>query len=273
MNKIIVILLFTFFNVNAQNDNEKKRDLLAKNNIHEILTYEYNDKGDSTQIGRDIYDKNGNLLEDLRLENGKVAFKYLIEYNEKNLMTKQTGYKENGDVYSILLYEYDDNGNQITYKQVKEDGDILNHQKRIYNSRNENIELYNLVKEKNEFVLSFKFIYNALGLYQSIQRFNSKEQLVSYSDYEYKDGNLTKIASQNSKEKYKILFYYDDWGRNIEKKYNRKKEFTVNGNTITVNQWKERFEYDVENNLISKVTSGNGLDLKIEKYFYIKHKQ
>lgn len=135
MKKILIILILLTSTLNAQNENEKRKDLIAKNKIKEIITYQYNEKGDSINTGIDIYDKNGNHLEDLRLEGNKIVFKYLIENNEKNWMTKQTGYKDNGEISSILLYEYDENGNQITYKQVKEDGEILGHQKRNYNEK------------------------------------------------------------------------------------------------------------------------------------------
>ncbi len=271
MKKLQIILLLIFFNINAQNENQKMKDLITKNNINEIQTYEYNEKGDSIQTGRDIYGQNGNHIEDLRLAGGKVVFKFLIEYNENNLMTKQTGYKENGDISSILLYEYDDNGNQISYKQVKENGEILGHQNRKYNTQNENTELYNLDKEKNEFYLSYKFFYNNDGAYQSTENYNSKGKLISISNYEYKDGNLIKLTSENDGEKYKNSFEYDVNGRLKERKYHRKRDVTINGNKIILKQWEERFGYDDENNLISKITSGNGLDFKIEKYFYIKH--
>ena len=270
MKKILIILLFTYFNINAQNENQKKKELIIKNNISEILTYQYNQNGDSIQTGIDIYDKKGNHIEDLRLKRGKVVFKYLIEYNEKNLMTKQTGYKKNGEISSILLYDYDDNGNQTSYKQVKENGEILGHQKRKYNSKNQNTELYNFNKKNNDFYLSSKYFYNNENQYDYTESYNSTGKLINKSKYEYEDGNLIKLISK-SKKKYKTSYEYDQKSRLIKKNRNRKRTVILNGKKIILKKWNEKFEYHFEDNIISKISSGNGINFIIEKYFYKKH--
>lgn len=271
MKKLLIIILFICSNMNAQNENQKKKELIIHNNINEILTYQYNEKGDSIQVGIDIYDIKGNHIKDVRLKGGVVVFKYLIEYNEKKLMIKQTGYKGNGDISSVLLYEYDHNGNQISYQQVRENGEILGHQKRKYNSQNQNTELYNFDKGINDFFLSFKFYYNDNGLYKSTERCNYKGERISSSDYEYENGNLIKLISRNNGNKNKNLYEYDTKDRLIEKKYRRKRNVILNGKKNVLKQWKETFEYDTENNLISKFSSGNRLNFKVEKYFYKKH--
>ena len=271
MKKLLVIILFISFNINSQNESQEKKDLITNNNINEILTYQYNEKGDSIQTGIDIYDIKGNHIKDLRLKGGKVVFKYLIEYNEKNLMTKQTGYNETGEISSILLYEYDDNGNQVSYKQVRENGEILGHQKRKYNSQNQNTELYNFNKKSNDFYLSYKFFYNNYNLYDSTESYNSTGKLINKSEYKYENGNLIKLVSTSNNKKYKTSYEYDDKEHLIDKKYHRKRNVILNGKKIILKQWKETFEYDSENNMISKISSGNGLNFQIEKYFYTKH--
>ena len=271
MKKLLVIILFISFNINSQNESQEKKDLITNNNINEILTYQYNEKGDSIQTGIDIYDIKGNHIKDLRLKGGKVVFKYLIEYNEKNLMTKQTGYNETGEISSILLYEYDDNGNQVSYKQVRENGEILGYQKRKYNSQNQNTELYNFNKKSNDFYLSYKFFYNNYNLYDSTESYNSTGKLINKSEYKYENGNLIKLVSTSNNKKYKTSYEYDDKEHLIDKKYHRKRNVILNGKKIILKQWKETFEYDYENNMISKISSGNGLNFKIEKYFYTKH--
>ncbi len=271
MKILLVILLIISINANSQNKNQKKKDLIIKNQISEILTYQYDEKGDSIQTGIDIYDIKGNHIKDLRIEGTKVVFKYLIEYNEKNLMTKQTGYKENGDVYSILLYEYDENGNQISYKQVRENGEILGHQKRKYNNKNQNTELYSFNKENNEFYLSYKYFYKDNGLYKSTESYNSKGKFISSSKFEYNNENLVLLTSRFNGKKYKNSYKYDSKGRLIVEKYHRKKNVLLNGKKIVLKQWEETFKYDSENNMISKISSGNGLNFKVEKYFYKKH--
>ena len=208
----------------------------------------------------------------MRLKGSKTIFKYLIEHNEKNLMTKQTGYKENGTVSSILLYEYDKNRNRSTYKQVKENGKVLGHQKRIYNKKNQNIELYNLDKKTDKFYLSYRFNYNDNDLYSSTQSFNSVGKRISKSEYEYEGGNLKTLTSKINGKKYKTSYQYDSKGRVIEKKYHRKRNVILNGKKIVLKQWKEKFEYDDKNNLTSKISFGNGMNFKIEKYYYEKHK-
>ncbi|HET8885820.1 MAG TPA: hypothetical protein VFM70_05650 [Salinimicrobium sp.] len=271
MKKLLFILLTVSFSVYAQNENQKKKELILSNHIKEKITYQYNEHADSVQTGIDIYDIRGNHIQDLRLEGDTVVFKYIIEYNEKDLMTKQTGYEENGDISSVLLYEYDENGNRISYRQLDDTGGILGHQKRKYNALNQNTELYNLDKKSNEFYLSYKFFYNDNGLYQSTETYNSDGKLISTTEYEYDNGNLVKLIRRLNGRKYKTSYEYDSQGRIIKKKYHRKRNVILNGKKIVLNQWEEKFEYDDENNLILKISSGNGLNFQIEKYFYKKH--
>lgn len=72
-------------------------------------------------------------------------------------------------------------------------------------------------------------------------------------------------------ENYKTSFKYDSKGRLIEKKFHRKRNVILNGEKIVLKQWEEKYEYDNEDNLTSKISSGNGMNFEIEKYFYKKH--
>lgn len=271
MKKILLLLLFSFSFINAQNENKKKKDLIIKNNIKEIITYQYNQKGDSIKTGIDIYDAKGNHKEDLRVKGDKVIFKYLIEHNDKNQMIKQVGYNDEGNISSILLYEYDDNGNQTSYKQVKEDGKILNQQKRLYNNKNQNTELHNFNKKTNDFYLSYKYTYNDNNQYKTIESFNAHKKLTSSAEYFYENGFLIKYISKRNGKKYKTSYENNSKGLLIEKKYFRKRNVILNGEKTVLKQWEEKFQYNTKDNLISKVSSGNGTAFKIEKYFYTKH--
>lgn len=143
--------------------------------------------------------------------------------------------------------------------------------KEIITKKNQNIELYNLDKKNNEFYLSYKFSYNDDGLYSNTESFNSTGKQISSTEYEYDNRSLKNLTSKMNGENYKTSFKYDSKGRLIEKKFHRKRNVILNGEKIVLKQWEEKYEYDNEDNLTSKISSGNGMNFEIEKYFYKKH--
>lgn len=219
-------MLFSTKVLFAQFENNLNRELRQRNKISEILTYEYDlETGDSILTDHDFYDKHGNLIKDLRYnENGEIRFKYIVEYNEEKLMTRQIGYNESDSISTILVYEYDRTDNLTDYKQLKPDGSILHHQKRKYNKKGQNTKLYNKQKNSSDFYLGSKYYFRKDGCYERIENYTLNGQLSSTSEYEYDEdgkfvalyqvvGNDRKLISTNR---------FNDQNQRIGKYYPKK---------------------------------------------------
>lgn len=204
----------------------------------------------------------------------KVVFKKINEYNEKNLKTRQVEYNDNDEISSISLYEYDVNGNRILYKLVKENGELLNQWKTIYNTKNQKTEVYSFGKKSFSFYLRYKYNYNINNKYSSFESYDNQGKLAETSEYIYENGNLAKIVIKRNGKSDRIISYkYNKKGLLIEERYYGKKTHRIiNGKEYIFKKWKNKATYDNENNLISKISSGNGIKFNIQKYFYKKHK-
>lgn len=270
---IATIIILSTTLLLAQNENDLKRELRKRNKISEILTYEYNlETNDSLLTNHDFYDVSGNHFKDVRYnEKGEVHFKYIIEYNEARLISRQIGFDELDSISTILVYEYDIKGNRTIYKQLSPDGTVLNFQKREYNDKGQNINLYDKVDDS--FYLSQQYYYNKEGKYEKIESYNIQGQLAATSEYEY-DGNGNLITMyQVVEEKLKIIsiYKYNEQNQRIEIVYPKKIEKIVDG-ILETNETSENvlFNYDSEGNLIEERTFENGALLKIEKTYYKK---
>lgn len=272
---IAIIMSISTTGLFAQYENELDKELRERNKISEILTYEYDlETGDSILTNHDFYDTLGNHLKDLRYnKNGEIRFKYIIEYNEDKLMTRQIGFNELNSISTILVYEYDRKGHRIDYKQLKPDGTILNHQKREYNKKGQNIKLYNKQTNSNDFYLSQKYYFRKDGQYERIERYSINAQLSATSEYEYnEDGNLIAVYQIVGSDR-RLIFTnkFNDQNQRIEKYYPKKIDKIVNGELVT-NETGKRIEYnyDSEGNLSEERTFENEKLVKKQKYFYKK---
>ncbi|WP_412984750.1 hypothetical protein [Pontimicrobium sp. IMCC45349] len=93
------------------------------------------------------------------------------------------------DTLDYIVYLYDDNGNRTNYFQIRK-GDTLNDQKRTYDKKGNNLELYN--KKNGKYYLSFKASYNDKNKITSRHWYNLSKQLIRVEEYKYsKDGKVT----------------------------------------------------------------------------------
>jgi hypothetical protein len=247
----------------AQNENKIYRKQMKKNNIKEMLTYEYNlETNDSLLIYRGVYDKEGKLIKDLRYnDKNEIRYKYLIHYNG-SLMSKQVGYDEMDSISTVIVYKYDENGNRIEYMQQSPNGAILVHQKRNYNKRNQNTTLYTKLSAHKKFHLSQKYYYRKDGQYKKTEsyRFGDSYNIDYARLYKY-NGKGNEIAQYKIIGKEKSKTYFN--------KYNRKNQLItcVNEKTKTY----ENLKYDLEGNVIEKTNFEKSELVRKRRYVFIKH--
>ncbi len=213
-------------------------------------------------------------MKDLRYnKNGEIRYKYVIEYNENKLMTRQIGFDELDSIFTIIMFEYDRKGNRIDDKQLEPDGTILIHQKREYNKKGQSIKLHNKQVNSNDFYLSHKYYYRKDGQYKRYESYSINAQLLTTSEYEYnEDGNLIAFYQIEGSDR-KLIFTnkFNDQKQRIEKYYPKKIDKIVNGK-LMANETGKRIEYDYdsEGNLSEERTFENGKLVNKQKYFYKK---
>jgi len=275
--KILITIALSFYSIGlvAQNENELKKQLIIKNNISEIMKYKYDiQTGDSILVSHNFFDVHGNRFDDIRYkDDGQIRFRYKIEYNEENLMTKQTGYNDKDSISTILLYEYDSKGNLTDYKQISPDGIVLNHQKREYNKKGQNTLLKNKHQNSDAFYLSSKYTYTKKGLYDKIESYNINGQLNHTSHYQY-DTNENLIAIYREKDKIRKLIItntYNDKNQRVENYILGENEQLIDGKPINTETGRKiEYKYDTEGNLAEELTFEKGELINKEKYFYKK---
>lgn len=263
---IFILILLSGINLFGQHLNEKKRDLRKKNKIEKVLTFRHHlATKDSIADGEETFDREGNTILDIRFnDKGKSRVRYVLEY-ANNLMVKQTMYDEKEQVTNFLVYRYDANGNQIEYKQLKPDLTVVNFQKRTYNQKNQNTELYNWNKDKDTtFFLSGKYYYNDFNNFLVNESYNPRKELVYKSEYEYDaDQNLIRIYRTTAGKK--ELIRRDKYQNNllIESEVNYEKQNTpITKLTL--------YQYDAEGNVIGTQIFENGVPVERLSYQILK---
>ena len=172
---------------------------------------------------------------------------------------------------ATLRYAYDSLGNLISYKQLNPKGELVVHQKRTYNNKNQNLELYNLNKKTGLYYLSAQYQYNEKGLYTSIKNYNAAGNLIHESKYAYNKGKLATLTSIREGKENKTTYKYNNEGRVSVVTHDAKRYINLNGKKRVLKQWEEHFSYDAEGNLLRKITKNNNAIFATEKYFYEKH--
>lgn len=110
------------------------------------------------------YDSNGNLItetiERMNMEDYNHSFRY--EYNDDNLLVRQTVYNYKGYVRDDIEYKYDSNGNRIEMIYRDDDGVITRHDKY---TRDENGFMTKLeLSYDGDLIISAEFEYECVSV-------------------------------------------------------------------------------------------------------------
>jgi|GEM_PF-3716730 len=260
----------------GQLENELNRELIKTNKISARHTYEYNLKtSDSVLKNITLYDFKGYILQELLYnENGEVVYKYVTEKTEDNLTRTMVAYDQDGQLRSTTINKYDENGNQISYHQVSPTGDILNQQKRTYNDRGQNIELFNKDRNSNIFFKATEYYYREDGQYLKDVSFNPQGKITAINEYEY-DVNGNRIALYQALDNKKELVSTSEYNSKNQKiKHNRREiNFITRDGRVNFGEGMNMttYSYDREGNLIEEVEYKKNEMKKLTRYFYKKH--
>lgn len=260
----------------GQLENELNRELIKTNKISARHTYEYNLKtSDSVLKNITLYDFKGYILQELLYnENGEVVYKYVTEKTEDNLTRTMVAYDQDGQLRSTTINKYDENGNQISYHQVSPTGHILNQQKRTYNDRGQNIELFNKDRNSNIFFKATEYYYREDGQYLKDVSFNPQGKITAINEYEY-DVNGNRIALYQALDNRKELVSTSEYNSKNQKiKHNRREiNFITRDGRVNFGEGMNMttYSYDREGNLIEEVEYKKNEMKKLTRYFYKKH--
>lgn len=261
---ILFILAMLSLNVFSQNQDKIDRELRAKNKIAKILTYKQEIKGGpSILVLETICDNTGNIIKETMFNNNRSnskSFESIFEY-KNDLLVKETQYF-NGEIVGLRTYVYDENRNQIEYKydfyeHFKKKMETIEFQKKKYNNKNQNTELYvwdkNHIYSADTFFLQKRYLYTDFNLYAEIVN----PPFGISSKYEYNANNKlhaiyeTKIFS-GVRRRTLLNEYKDDLLIRTEEIFDRLLGKEGEGyKTVTI---VTEYEYDSEQNIIEKLT-------------------
>ncbi len=257
------LLFFLGSILNAQNYNEVVEKIRAKNGISEMITYKVDvSTGDSLLIDHNWYRPDGQLLKDVRYnDEGTERYRYDLTYDENGFLKEQKGYKF-GELSTVLSYVYDKVGNRTQNLQHSPDGKLLIHQKRIFDEKGQNTELYNRNRDNGTFYKAATYEYNSEGKYSRTYYYNDAEQLVRISESKHqrtKKGYRVKIYETlgNQRRSLILINSYNDQGLILERNRLSRKERLV-------------YTYDNDGNLIEEVSYSNDIPSSMLKYVYSK---
>jgi len=179
MKKYLFVVLshFLFLQGFAQHRNPEAI-IVAENHITERRTYRWVGGPDGPlntriQIYTVTYNTHGLPLVQQRFNlNGSVNDKYVSVYKGDSLETTMTSYDGKDNISTVSSSEYDEKGNQLYHKQVVKTNGRTVEQFRVYNSLNQNIELYNSFDGKKKLAATME--YDSVG--NCIKRISSLGQ-------------------------------------------------------------------------------------------------
>lgn len=231
--------------------------------------------------GKNIFDKNGNLIgEDRYDQGGTLISRMLYKYNHKNLLTVEESYDETGELQEKLVYDYDENGrilkkfvhyldgtvDTITYKYI---GDNLS-RKVLFNENGEKETEEQFSFNGDKMIKEEKFDYGKL-IEKNEFKYDLNGNLIE--TIRFKDGKFSKVVNEyDGKRNRTRTFTYNKKDKLIGKSLY---EFDEAGNRIVV-QEEDRFRkntvkmtYDENGNVTSQVemNSDGGLNYEVFKKY------
>ncbi|MCB0382444.1 MAG: hypothetical protein KDD05_03870 [Psychroserpens sp.] len=159
--------------------------------------YKKNDTIDHRSL-KTYFDKDWNLLSNTNtlssaLDKGSKTVT-ILDTDRKHVSAIITSKK---DTLDYIVYLYDDKGNRTNYYQIRK-GDTLNDQKRTFDERGNNLELFN--KKNGKYYLSFLAKYNSKDKIISRHYYNYNTDLIRIEKYEYSNDDKTEHYFKTDKK-------------------------------------------------------------------------
>jgi hypothetical protein len=223
-NIFLICILFITYHINAQTkfiNNESNRLFgddnkeILKGNINLVIENK-RDSSEST-IDSIYFDKNGNIIRNVRFSNKNGVLKILSNYNNENLI-ETNYYLYNSKINMLDSLHYFDKNTAKYYL-------LFNG---VYNDKTEKIEKYN----NNGLLLEVETILNDIFYDKKIITYNTTNTIKSI---QYYDGNTNKLTTEEYFYTKKLL-----------------DSFIVKENKILTKKYS--YQYDKYNNIISHVS-------------------
>ncbi|GAB5401538.1 MAG: hypothetical protein Aureis2KO_31230 [Aureisphaera sp.] len=258
---LLIFLCLPFFTlVIAQNNYTIQKNKRIKIGVSEHFKYAYDlNSGDSTLVHHVKYHKNGEPIKDyVYNEMGQLKDSSEYTFNSKGLRAKRTRFKD-GKVFRIDLYNHDDQGNMIDHFQYDGEGTLLIHQKRKYNSKNENTVIHNKHRNGKDYYLAAKYKYTKSGKFESRKRFNPLGKIHNTSLYTYDEKDNCTSVAQDKGSGYQtyLQLKYDENNNLIERNF-------------VLEKLTKQYAYDGEGANIEEIHRENNTLTKKFRYFYKK---
>lgn len=173
--------------------------------IKRIIATEF-ENGDTVNhhVTSTYLDSSKNIIKDENsIENaisGDPKYNRKIKGNDITVKVSETPQKlvtaeidSEGDTLHKLIRLYDENGNEVQYFQIR-GSDTVSAQKRTYDDRGNNINLYTKYKDRNKYYLSFTHKYDKHDNLKESKYYNGKRNLVRHLKFKYKNTKHKKIT-------------------------------------------------------------------------------
>lgn len=240
-------------------------------------TYKFNQKGDLISERRYsadeteayyeeilTYDANGNLVNEVIIEDGIMKADQKYEYDAENRMTHETGYYYGFDI--DLLHLYDDFGNEIEYRNTLPDEfKMIN----TYNSENKLIEenAYSLDGKEHRLKRSYEYDGNGNLIKETLWATRTSN-IIRIDEYTYDESNIKTEQT---------ICHYDDNGMISSKsisRYNKDGDNTADeyyeGLENTLDR-KYTYAFDTYGNLIEEKRFDNNNQLTKHTTYHITY--
>lgn len=194
---------------------------------------------------------------------------YII-FNKKGFGVEKNEYESDGDLWEKIKYKYNNKNNLIERNKYWSDGDLLSKNKYEYNVNGDIINAKRYTESKGNLKLQFfsKFETNDESKKTKEIRYNPDSSIINKWQFQYVNGNLTKLSSYDSKNNITAKYIYT-YGANDNMLM--EKIYYENSGGLELNN-KLIYEYNDEGNMISKVvyTSDDKIENRI-KYQYLEY--
>jgi hypothetical protein len=222
----------------VKTEEQRKRELILKNNIKKINEYQT-----SVLLG---------IKQEERLSETKL-------FNEKGYLERDLTFNSEGQIDLIVTYTYDANENLILQKAVKKDSSLMFRETTSYDSNNNRKDHYHYLADG-----TFK--------YRNVAFYDGKNRMTELSWYWPSGFRSKNVYTYNGDSKISDIEYSETGEKTYEWKY----RYDSNYNLIEAIQYyplnnlaqKEIYDYDAQNQLIKQTTFQNGSLSKVLTFSY-----
>lgn len=258
--------------------NSKEIIKINKITKEQVYSYNFSNSGvkDSTLTNTYFYDTSGDLVEEklAKIKNYDESItKYENSYYPSGKLHRQIVNKLSLKMVTIYEFEYDSLGNEVNKYDYNEDTTRLTIEQKIYNDKNQVIQLQTKVNN-NDFYVSRKYYYNTNNELSKVDAFDKKGELIYSYIYEYDNAqNKKTVYHENGDGRKKTGEYFYNNDKQCVKINSTFKSPTFISSTSTeydsFNQVTENI-YNPDKTIFESNVYLDGKKVQMNRHFYFK---